>query len=265
MVVAAAVEEETGRSGGGKDNLMVWDPVAEHIIMQKDLDLIGVSGSDMSNGGFALLMEILRNEINYEREKGRRELIRQEGSEDDNAVIVGCGLERDVAHMALSLEELEPLNKDVQVGSGMVTLSQTGECDDMGGLDTIHGPILNEGVREERRVDVVVLGGGGMVNEIREEPIDSGPNSLCSVPNAEDKVKENTASSFLSPLKEARKVIRVCEDGGLCFLDSERKLIERRMVEIEGSMGGRSGAKGRLEYSGGELAIHQAGGNVITE
>ncbi|MED6119378.1 hypothetical protein PIB30_011181 [Stylosanthes scabra] len=98
--------------------------------------------------------------------------------------------------------------------------------------------------------------------------------SVNLVPNTEDREKENNASSFLSPLKEARTVIRVCEDGGLCFRNSERKLIERSMVEIESSVGRRQnilrsahaqkkGAKDRVESAAREQELFRTGGDGI--
>ncbi|MED6119062.1 hypothetical protein PIB30_008281 [Stylosanthes scabra] len=63
--------------------------------------------------------------------------------------------------------------------------------------------------------------------EDRDEVLSSGLRELGSDENV------FVPSSLLSPVCEARRVIRVCEDGGLCFHQKEKKLIELKLADVD--------------------------------
>ncbi|MED6144089.1 hypothetical protein PIB30_012176 [Stylosanthes scabra] len=77
--------------------------------------------------------------------------------------------------------------------------------------------------------------------------LNSGPNgrvleeeSTDSISMSDDADRNECPTSVFSPLREARTVIRVCEEGGLRFRESEKKLIELKLADVVEKVGEKS-------------------------
>ncbi|MED6118197.1 hypothetical protein PIB30_000175 [Stylosanthes scabra] len=192
------------------------------------------------------------------------------GAMMDNVVLVRSGLDKREAHCAFSLEEMDigPIrfytdpvigwlneglnnNRPCVIGPNMdIGLSHRGEdiADKISsksvtmadvGLEQVgdslpsdssgscpfppgYGPCCNGHIHKELTLAVenpsVRVNGGEMARHLIDE------------------VAVNTLLDYSPPVKEAKTVIRVCEEGGLQFLGSEKKLIERDLAEITGAL-----------------------------
>ncbi|MED6110420.1 hypothetical protein PIB30_042726 [Stylosanthes scabra] len=185
---------------------------------------------------------------------------------EDTFIRLGLVSERLEAHFALRIEELEPnAGNEVQpsrsVDDQSIGPNLSLDPISFGGNDMVTGEETDHVVGPEMTVG---LESSGSVNTCPYPPgfgpcaeghvhrtmgtVEEGligdrmkPMVSASISNGgESDCEENVHSTFLSPVSEARTVIRVCEDSGLCFRRSEKKLIEVKLSEVDDRIGAKS-------------------------
>ncbi|MED6119073.1 hypothetical protein PIB30_008586 [Stylosanthes scabra] len=228
--------------------------------------------NSVAGSGSAAVVECFETSIggvnesyNYVHDKRsvRRESIDVNIGNGGTDVYGGLGCE--VAHYAMPIDVMEPQIKKI-CGPEKIdeVLKETGLLEELGvGPGCVRSP--NEGGgeigvtqdeegKEESESDGYPPGFGPQkiwpcfVGDTNECVVETEKSPICGndmgsspiedpATEGRDGNKSSASPKFLSPLRESRTVIRVYKDGGIQFVDSEKKLIERKMVEIEDIMG----------------------------
>ncbi|MED6167281.1 hypothetical protein PIB30_001178 [Stylosanthes scabra] len=181
----------------------------------------------------------------------------------DQATKIDCGLGKELVHLAYNLEVIEPLS-ETQSGLNLIASPicngpLSDEVDSFG--DKVE--VVEESTDLRRKAILEALANDGLGVEHSESdqsclfPPGFGlcigghvhkdiVNEGCGFVNVGSNQEQNSgvhmtdtneseeiSPPFFSLVKEARSVIRVCEDGGICFKDNEKVLIEQKLVDIE--------------------------------
>ncbi|MED6193437.1 hypothetical protein PIB30_019361 [Stylosanthes scabra] len=272
-VSVKTVEAETASPRVDDDKVgHIWDPLIDDVIERREHEWSGCMQNNVNGGCHLDSVELVGSGVNSGRGKdycGPTTLLPGE----DLGVVVMLGLMRSEAQHQYHWPDVafdmgcngnmgpifnRPLElelRDQDRGNGLMTISQLDEnasgpvvdtmdlghelIEDSVVGDTTPGPHKNEGAMDSPPVGPVVpslsLDLGNWVDTMDQETginADGGFDvEIRSVELEGDRVNDPL---FLSPVREAMRVVDVCEDGGICFKGSEKKLIERNLVKAMG-------------------------------